>query len=105
MLRVTRSGKRRAEPEAAPTLLGLIAEHVSDLTYAQPEQIILAPVLLPQAPYLGAIVQTDQGIVQLIVRRTGSSGLASVVFPGPRSGIGLEFGTVTIDRVNRKSEA
>ena len=48
-------------------LLGLVAEHVNDLTYARPEQIIPAPVSLPQTPYLGAMIQTDQGIVQLIV--------------------------------------
>ena len=47
-------------------LLGLIAEHVSDLTYAQPEQVMPVPVSVPEAPYLGAVVQTDQGIVQLI---------------------------------------
>jgi chemotaxis-related protein WspB len=47
-------------------LLGLIAEHVSDLTSVRPEQVIPAPVHLLQAPYFGAIVQTDQGIVQLI---------------------------------------
>ena len=64
---MTRPAKRRRSRKPDPTLLGLVAEHVSDLTYAQPEQIIPAPVSLPQAPYLGAIVQTDQGIVQLIV--------------------------------------
>jgi chemotaxis-related protein WspB len=47
-------------------LLGLIAEHVSDLTYAQPEHVMPVPVSLPEAPYLSAVVQTDQGIVQLI---------------------------------------
>ncbi len=56
-----------ANPKPTPNLLGLIAEHVSDLTYVKPEQIIPAPVRLPQTPYLGPIVQTDQGIVQLIV--------------------------------------
>ena len=62
------TGEARANREASIRhLLGLIAEHVSDLTYVQPEQIVPAPVWLPQAPYLGAIVQTDQGIVQLIV--------------------------------------
>jgi chemotaxis-related protein WspB len=58
------SGPNRVRPS---NLLGLIAEHVSDLTYAQPEQVMPVPVSLPQAPYLGAVVQTDQGIVQLIV--------------------------------------
>ena len=47
-------------------LLGLVAERVNDLTYVQPEQIAPAPVHTPEAPYLDAIVQTDQGIVQLI---------------------------------------
>jgi chemotaxis-related protein WspB len=58
---------RQANRKSDPSFLGLVAEHVSDLTYVQPEQIKPAPVLLPQAPYLGAIIQTDHGIVQLIV--------------------------------------
>jgi chemotaxis-related protein WspB len=57
----------QANPNPAPNLLGLVAEHVSDLTYVRPEQILPAPVQLPQTPYLGPTVQTDQGIVQLIV--------------------------------------
>ena len=57
----------RANLKPAPDLLGLIAEHVSDLTYVRPEQIVPAPVRLPRTPYLGPIVQTDQGIVQLIM--------------------------------------
>ena len=59
-----RLGRARSEMRR---LLGLIAEHVSDLTTVQPEQIVPVPVWLPRTPYLGAIVQTDQGIVQLIV--------------------------------------
>jgi chemotaxis-related protein WspB len=47
-------------------LLGLLAERVNDLTYVKPEQIAPAPVHTADAPYLDAIVQTDQGIVQLI---------------------------------------
>lgn len=61
----TAESRRSRKPD--PALLGLVAEHVSDLTYSQPEQIIPAPVSLPQTPYLGAMIQTDQGIVQLIV--------------------------------------
>lgn len=53
----------RAQPS---DLLGLIAECVSDLTDAQPEQVMPFPVSLPEVPYLGSVVQTDQGIVQLI---------------------------------------
>ncbi len=47
-------------------LLGLIAEQVSDLTRVRPEQVVPAPVHLPQAPYLETIAQTDQGFVPLI---------------------------------------
>jgi chemotaxis-related protein WspB len=47
-------------------LLGLIAEQVNDLTDANPDRVAPAPVDLPRFPYLGPIVQTDQGIVQLI---------------------------------------
>lgn len=57
----------RVSRKPGVALLGLVAEHVSDLTYAQPEQIIPAPVSLPQTPYLGAMIQTNYGIVQLIV--------------------------------------
>jgi chemotaxis-related protein WspB len=59
---------KRSGPDQArhSSLLGLVAEHVSDLTYAQPKQVVPAPVLLPQVPYLSAVVQTDQGMVQLI---------------------------------------
>ena len=38
------------EPGRAPTLLGLIAEHVSDLTYTQPEQIVPLPSRCPRLP-------------------------------------------------------
>ena len=59
-------GQRLPDREREPTLLGLVAEEVSDLTYVRSEQLCPAPVRLPQAPYLDAIVQTDQGILQLI---------------------------------------
>jgi chemotaxis-related protein WspB len=61
----TAGARVNRKPDLA--LLGLVAERVNDLTYARPEQIIPAPVSLPQTPYLGAMIQTDQGIVQLIV--------------------------------------
>jgi chemotaxis-related protein WspB len=47
-------------------ILGLVAERVSDLITVRPEQVSPPAVQLPQAPYLGAIVRTDDGIVQLI---------------------------------------
>jgi chemotaxis-related protein WspB len=51
-------------PEAR--LLGLIGEQVSDLNYIQPDQLAPAPVQLRQMSFLDAIVQTDEGIIQLI---------------------------------------
>jgi chemotaxis-related protein WspB len=60
-------GSLRPDRVRPSNLLGLIAEHVSDLSYLQPEQVMSVPVSVSEAPYLGAVVQTDQGIVQLIV--------------------------------------
>ena len=59
-------GYSSSKQKPRPNLLGLVAERVNDLAYVLPEQIIPTPVVLPAAPYLGAIVHTDQGIVQLI---------------------------------------
>jgi chemotaxis-related protein WspB len=53
-------------PGQAPTLLGLVAEDVNDLTYVQPEQIGPIPVPVPNAPYIHAVVKTDRGIVPVI---------------------------------------
>ena len=55
-----------ANPMPDSSLLGLIGEQVSDLTYVQPEQVVPSPVRLPHVPFLDAIVQTAHGIVQLI---------------------------------------
>ena len=49
-----------------PWLLGLIAEQVSDVASVKPEQIISASMQLPQAPYLGAIVDIDHQMIQLM---------------------------------------
>jgi chemotaxis-related protein WspB len=50
----------------APAFLGLLAENVNDLTYIRSEQVMPAPVQLPNAPYLDTIVRTDREIVPLI---------------------------------------
>lgn len=80
-----------AHDTGVPALLGLVAEHVDDLTYAEPGQITPAPVLLPQAPYLGAIVQTDRGIVQLIVVESIRSASICSSYPGHDSGFDSKF--------------
>jgi chemotaxis-related protein WspB len=59
-------GQDGAEPEPSSNLLGLVAEHVSELTHAQPDQTVPLLIHLPEAPYLDAVLQTEEGIVQLI---------------------------------------
>jgi chemotaxis-related protein WspB len=56
----------RSDRQSEPTLLGLVAERVTDLHHVRPEQVIPAPMYLSPAPYLDVIIQTDQGIVQLL---------------------------------------
>ncbi len=60
------TGRSQSDQERDQNLLGLAAEQVSDLIHAQPEQVQAAPVHLLETPYLDAIIQTDQGILQLI---------------------------------------
>ena len=59
-------GPPRRDESPDRGLLGLIAEQVGDLTRIPPEQVLPAPVSLPQAPYLDTIAQTDLGFVPLI---------------------------------------
>jgi chemotaxis-related protein WspB len=63
---VVSGGRQSSDRERTTDLLGLVAEHVSELSYAQPEHTAPSPVQLAQAPYLDTVVQTEEGIVQLI---------------------------------------
>ena len=60
------AGTGRASANRDRSLLGLIAERVSELCNSRPEQMTPPPICLPQTPYLDAIIQTDHGLVQLI---------------------------------------
>ena len=62
------SGSQHAEQphDQGRWLLGLIAEQVSDVSSIKPEQVISSSIQLLQTPYLGAIVQIDHEMVQLI---------------------------------------
>ena len=76
-------GQPRPGPDRHGSLLGLIAEQVIDLTPVRTEQVVPAPVRLPQAPYLDAIAQLDQQFVPLIaVEKIRESALVSGQFPG-----------------------
>jgi chemotaxis-related protein WspB len=57
---------QRAQPRRRE-LVGVIAEHVSDVAQVGAEQVISPSMSLPQAPYLGAIVAIANEMVQLIV--------------------------------------
>jgi chemotaxis-related protein WspB len=75
------SGQRCSAQGQSVELLGLVAEHVSELTSAAPEQTVPLPLSLPQAPYLGAVVRPEEGIVQLImVEKLRESVLREVFF-------------------------
>jgi chemotaxis-related protein WspB len=51
---------------ARRSLLGLIAEHVYDVRTVRNGQVLTPPMPLEQSPYLGSIVQTEDGLAQLI---------------------------------------
>jgi chemotaxis-related protein WspB len=57
---------RTTSQDQRPWLLGLIAEQVSDVKLVKQEQVISASMQLPQAPYLGAIVDVDNQMIQLM---------------------------------------
>jgi chemotaxis-related protein WspB len=57
---------KEPRPGDRPWLLGLIAEQVSDVSAIKPEQVISSAMQLPQSPYLGAIVEIDHAMAQLI---------------------------------------
>ncbi|AGA28993.1 chemotaxis protein CheW [Singulisphaera acidiphila] len=47
-------------------LIGLVAENVSDVIMVKQEQVVLAAMNMEQAPYLGTVVRTEMGLVQVI---------------------------------------
>ncbi|WP_165252431.1 chemotaxis protein CheW [Paludisphaera soli] len=69
---VDRAPPRRREapgPQgpAPRALLGLIAENVDDLAPVDPDGLTASPFVLPDAPYLGGLAETDAGMAQLIL--------------------------------------
>jgi len=54
-------------PGRPDALLGLMAERVDDLRSVTREQTVFPAMPLPDAPYLGPIVQADDLLVQLIM--------------------------------------
>lgn len=48
-------------------LLGLVAEHVDDLTAVDASALVPIPTTIPNAPYLGGIAETDAGMIQILL--------------------------------------
>jgi chemotaxis-related protein WspB len=46
--------------------LGIVAESVNQVLRARPDQVVLGGMDLAEAPYLGGLVQLDEGLVQLV---------------------------------------
>jgi len=54
------------EPAPGQPFLGLLAERVSDLEEVSERAAATASLSVPEAPYLGAVLDTDSGLVQLL---------------------------------------
>lgn len=67
-------------PVGVGELVGLVAEQVSDLTRFD-DPVAPAPLGLESAPYLGTVVRTDEGLVQVIeVERILTPALRAALF-------------------------
>jgi chemotaxis-related protein WspB len=51
---------------AVASMMGVMANEVSELAYVQPGDLHPAPVQLREAPFLSDVVKTEHGIVQMI---------------------------------------
>jgi chemotaxis-related protein WspB len=47
-------------------LVGVVAESVSRVIEADPRQVVTPAMSLEEAPYLGAVLRLDEGLVQLV---------------------------------------
>ncbi|MDG3004881.1 chemotaxis protein CheW [Paludisphaera mucosa] len=57
----------RARAPSRRSLLGLVAENVDDLAPIDPDALTPSPVSIPDAPYLGGLVETGGGLVQFLL--------------------------------------
>ncbi|MFO0907798.1 MAG: chemotaxis protein CheW [Isosphaeraceae bacterium] len=59
-------GGDATEASGMPDLLGLIAENVNHVRRYQPNDVVLSAMNLAETPYLGGVVNTQEGLVQII---------------------------------------
>lgn len=75
---------RFAGRDGGERLVGLLAEDVSRVRNAGPGQVVAPAMALDAAPYLGAVVRLDEGLVQLIeVDKLVSERFESALFGNP----------------------
>src|SRR5262245_34905425 len=65
-------------------LVGLVAENVSDVATVQDDQVVLPSMNMEEAPYLGPVVRTERGLVQVIsVQKVLPESLREAIFGRP----------------------
>lgn len=65
-------------------LIGLIAEQVSEVAAVRDDQVVLPGMGLETAPYLGTVVRTDAGLIQVItVERILTASMRDAIFGQP----------------------
>lgn len=65
-------------------LIGLIAEHVSEVAAVRDDQVVLPGMSLDRAPYLGAVVRTEAGLVQVLtVEKVLPESIRDAIFGHP----------------------
>jgi chemotaxis-related protein WspB len=57
---------RHVGPDGAARLVGVVAENVSQVARADEFQVVTPAMNLDEAPYLGAVLRYDGGLVQLV---------------------------------------
>jgi chemotaxis-related protein WspB len=65
-------------------LIGLVAENVSDVATVRDDQVVLPAMNMEGAPYLGPVVRTEKGLIQVIaVERVLPETLREAIFGQP----------------------
>ena len=49
-----------------PRRIGIVAERVLQVDRVRPDQVVLPDLELEESPYLGGMVQLDEGLAQLV---------------------------------------
>ena len=73
--------------EARGRLVGVVAENVSDVATVRDDDVVLPAMNMAEAPYLGPVVRTDRGLIQVIsVEKVLPEALREAIFGQPAEG-------------------